>query len=184
MTTVNQEAPEQSDTDIIAAYPNRVHLSGADLDVDVERLRTRQLFKFLRILTVGAGPALAELEISSDTDQAELTQQLMAILLISIPEAEDEVIDFLRSMVKPINLVEPERSKADREANVEKYTTLYTQLNNPAPEDTLELLIRIVKNEAPNMIALGKQIAALLPSAAKLTNSTKKPSKKSTPAAS
>jgi hypothetical protein len=171
---------EQSDIDILAANPQRLYLPGLDIQIDVEKLRTRQLFKFLRILTVGAGPALADLQINSETNTEELTQQLLAILVISIPEAEDEVIEFLRSMVKPLGLIEPERSKADRDANVAKYQELFEHLDNPEPEDTLALLMHIVKAEAPNMIALGKQIAVLLPSAAKLTTSSKKPSKAST----
>lgn len=180
MTTVN-ETPTESDIETIAGDPNLIHLPGADVDVLLEKLRTRQLFKFLKIITVGAGGALAGLQISADTDVAELTQTLIGILIVSIPDAEDEAIDFIRSMVKPLNLVDPERSKADRERNVELYTELYTLLNNPDPEDTIALLVRIVQNEAPNMVALGKQIAALLPSAAKLSSSSKKPSKKSTP---
>lgn len=173
-----------TEIDILSGDPDLLHLPEADIDVYVERLRTRQLFKFLRILTTGAGPALADLEIGADTDAGELTQQLIAILLISIPEAEDEVMDFLKSMVRPIDLVSPERSKADKEANVAKYLSMYDVMNNPLPGDTFALLFRIVETEAPNMLALGKQIAALLPSAAKLTTSSKKPSKKSTPKAS
>ena len=181
----SEETPvAQSETDILAGDPFKLHLDGADIDVLVEKLRTRQLFKFLKILTVGAGSILSELRIDKDTAAEELAQELIAILVISIPDAEDETIDFLRSMVKPVDLIEPERSKADREINVEKYTDLYKLLDNPEPEDTFALLQRIVKNEAPNMVALGKQIAALLPSAAKASSSSKKPTKKSTPAGS
>lgn len=184
MTDVNEPISEQSDTDIIAGDPNLIHLDGADVDVYIEQLRTRQLFKFLKILTVGAGAALADLQISADTDQAELTQQLMAIIIISLPEAEDEVIDFIHSMLKPVGIIDPERSKTDRQINVEKCTELYNDLNNPLPQDTIAIITRVIQNEAPNLIALGKQIAALIPSAAKPTTSSKKPSTKSTRAGS
>lgn len=182
MTTVNEELEvseaQLSDAEVIAGDPALLHLPGADIDVFVEKLRTRQLFKFIKIITTGAGPALADLSIGADSNAEDLTQQLLAILLISIPDAEQESIDFLRSMVKPVGLIEPEKSKTDRQVNVEKYTELFSLLDNPEPEDTIALLVKIVRDEAPNMMALGKQIAALLPSAAKLTTSSKKPSKK------
>lgn len=178
MTTVNE------DIEAIAGTPERLRLPVADVEILVEHLRTRQFFKLLRILTVGAGPLLAELQISEDTDPAELTQQLIMVLLVSIPEAEEEVMDFLKSMAKPVGLVEPERSKADREANVEKYTQLYVTLDNPDPQDTIELISRIIQIETPNLMALGKRLAAMLPSAAKQTTSSKRPSKKRTPSTS
>lgn len=182
--TDSSEAVPLKETEVILGDPDILHLDGLDIDIKVEQLRTRQLFKFLKILTVGAGAALADLSISAETDSSELAQELIAILLISIPEAENEVMEFLNSMIAPVDLIEPERSKDDHAANVEKYTKLYREFNNPLPGDTISLLVRIVQNEAPNLLALGKQIAALLPTAAKLTNSSKKPSKKSTPAAS
>lgn len=179
MTTKASEA-STDEVEILSADPDLVHLDGANVDVYLEELRTRQLFKFLRIITAGAGPLLADISITKDTDADELTQSLLAILFISIPEAASETIDFLQSMVKPVGLIENEKSKVDRQINVEKYTELYALLDNPMPVDTMTLITKIVERETPNMVALGKQIAALLPSAAKLTTSSKKPSKSST----
>lgn len=171
------------DIDTIVGDPSVLHLEGADVDILIERLRTRQFFKLLKILTVGAGPMLAELQVSSDSSQEELANNLVALLIVSVPEAEDEVLDFIRSMVAPVDLISPEKTKGDRAANVEKYTELYQKLENPELEDTLDILIKVIKDESPNMLALGKRLAALLPSAAKQTTSSKKPSKKSTPSA-
>ena len=177
MTTSDEIEPISDD-------PYHVYLPGLDETVGIEQLRTRQLFKFLKILTVGAGPALADLNISADTEEAELTQQLLMVLLVSVPEAEDEVIDFIRSMLRPDGLIDPVRSKADTAKNVELYSELYAKLQNPLPQDTIAILIQVVKNEAPNMIALGKSLAALIPtvsSAAKPKTSSKKSSAKPTP---
>lgn len=182
MTSVN----EKTETEVILGEGSPLHLPAADIDVIIEELGTRQFFKFLKILTVGAGPALADLVVEADTDVEELTGSLIALLLVSIPEAEDEVIDFIKSMVKPVGIIDPERSKVDRQKNVDLYTELYRTLDNPKPEDSLEILIRVVENETPNLVALGKRVAALLPTAAKAaksTGSSKKPSKKSTPEA-
>ncbi len=148
-------------------------------EVEIEHLRTRQLLRFLKILTVGAGAALTELKIGEDSEPGELAQELIAILLVSIPDAEDEVMDFMRSMVKPAGLISPEKTKGDRVYNVQKFEALFTELDNPEIEDTIAILEKVIKAEAPNMLALGKRLAALLPaSAAKPTTSSKKPTKK------
>lgn len=186
-STPTEETTTPDEVGIISDDPYRVFLPGLDREVGIEKLRTRQLFKFLKILTVGAGPALAELSISADTDPAELTQQLLMVLLISVPEAEDEVIAFIHSMLRPDGLIDPERSSNDRKANIEKYTELYTDLVNPLPQDSMAILVQVVKNEAPNLVALGKQIAALIPtvsSAATSKSSSKKSSGTSTRSAS
>lgn len=176
MTTVN----DKTETEVLLGDGRILHLPGSDVDVVLQELRTRQFFKFLKILTVGAGGVLADLKIGPDTDPEELTQSIVALLIVSIPEAEDEVVDFLRSMVAPVGLIEPEKSKADRTANVELYQKLYENLENPKVEDSLEILIKTVENEAPNLIELGKRVAATLPTVLKLSGSSKKPSKKST----
>ena len=56
--------------------------------------------------------------------------------------------------------------------------------DNPEAEDTLDLLMKIIEIETPNLKALGKKIAAILPSAAKQTTSSKKRSKAQTPTTS
>lgn len=170
MTTVD-------DVETLAPEPTQLELSSGTV-IEIERLKTRQLFRFLKILTVGAGAALADLKIDGESDPADLAQELVALLLVSIPDAEDEAMDFVRSMVKPLGLVAPERSKNDRVANVAKYEELYLELDNPEIEDTIAILEKVIRTEAPNMLALGKRLAALLPSAAKPTSSSKKPTKK------
>jgi hypothetical protein len=178
------EAPAVDETEIIAADPSLLHLPVEEIDIYIEKLKTRQLFKFMKILTSGAGPLIADLDFNADTDTEQLGKDIISLLLVSLGESDDEILDFLKSMVKPVGLVEPERSKADRERNVEAYTELYTKLDNPEIGDTVAIFTRIVQNELPNLVTLGKQIAALLPSAAKQTTSSKPRSKKSTPAAS
>jgi hypothetical protein len=182
MTTVNETPADE--TAVLAAEPDLLHLPEADIDIYVEKLKTRQLFKFLKILTKGAGPLLGDLSLGQDTNAEELGQDILALLLVSLGNADNEIIEFLQSMVRPTGLIDPERTKLDREENVAKYTALYTLLDNPEIADLVALLTFIVKAEAPNLVSLGKQVAAMLPTAAKQTTSSKKRSPKSTPATS
>lgn len=178
MTTKNEEV------DTIVDDPYLLHLPEADVDVRVSKIRTREALKLIRILGAGAGPLLGDIRISADTNAEELAQEILGLLLFAITDAEDEVLDFFRVMVNPVDLIEPAKNKTQHEANVQKYTELYEKLQNPEIADTIALVSKIVENEAPNFLALGKQIAAMLPSAAKQTASSKKPSRKRTPAAS
>lgn len=180
MTTVNTE----NETDALLGEPVRLTLPASGVELELERLKTRQLLKLVKILTAGGGGAIADLPFDFDSDPEELTQQIIGILLATIPEAEEEVMEFIRSMVKPIGLVEPERSAADRSKNTELYVALYKVVDNPELEDTLELFAAIVKAELPNLKALGKKIATLVSSVAKPKTSSKKSSKPSTRTAS
>lgn len=178
MTTKNEEV------DTIVDDPYLLHLPEADVDVRVSKIRTREALKLIRILGAGAGPMLADIRINENTDAEDLAQEIFGMLLFAITDAEDEVLDFFRAMVNPVDLIEPATTKAQHQENVQKYTDLYSKLQNPEIADTIALISKIVENEAPNFLALGKQIAAMLPSAAKQTASSKKPSRKRTPAAS
>lgn len=177
MTTTPDE------TEVILDDPYLLHLPVADFDVKLSKIRTREALKLLRIIGAGAGPLIADMRITQDTAPEELAESLIALLLVSITDAEDEVIDFIHALVNPVDLIDPVKTKEQREENVKKYTDLYTKLDNPEAGDTIAILTQVIRNEAPNFLALGKQLAAMLPSAAKLTTSSKKPSRSSTASA-
>lgn len=127
----------------------------------IERLRTRQMFRLLKILTRGAAPIIGEMSFSFDDPEKFMTQ-ILAVIGFAVPEAEDEAIDFLRSMVRPANVIENPLSKQDREANEQVYQDLSDALVNPDPADTITILSKIVEVEGPEMIQLGKNLAAIL----------------------
>lgn len=155
MTTVNK------DVDSIAAEPVPITLSSGER-VHIERLKTRQLFKLLKVLTRGAGEALSSLDISTDMDAEEFTGQLLAAVVISIPEAEDEAIEFIQSMVSPVGLIIPPRSKDDKKKNDDLYDAIASSLYNPELEDTINIIEQVVVNEASEIQALGKRLGGLL----------------------
>lgn len=172
-----------TETDVILDDPYIVDLPVSGLTVKLSQIRTREALKLLRVIGAGAGSLISDIRISQDTEPEELAQELIALLLVSITEAEVEVIDFIHALVNPIDLIEPVKTREQREENVKKYTELYTKLDNPDLGDTLVILKTVITNESPNFLALGKQLAAMLPSAAKPKTSSKKPSRSSTASA-
>jgi hypothetical protein len=85
---------ENSELDALTAEPKALALASG-LEIEIERLKTRQLFKFVKIVTSGAGGLLGSLNLSSEGDSSEFAGQLLALTLVAIPEAEDEAIDFI-----------------------------------------------------------------------------------------
>lgn len=152
---------EESELDRLDPVPVEVKLSSG-FPVEVVRLRTRQLFRLMRILTKGAGPAMAQLNFGSDQEQ--FGGQLLGLILMAIPDAEAETIGFLQSMCRPSGLIERPAaalSKADAKHNEELFARFSEELFNPELEDTLSLLEVIVANEAPDLQALGKKLQHL-----------------------
>lgn len=176
MTTVN------NDVDAVLAEPQQVMLSSG-LPINVLRIRTRATMSLLKILTRGAGEALATIRIGGDVSQEEFTGQLLGAVVLSIPEAEDETIEFINRVVEPANLRTGSRLTAgDREWNEDQEALLAAELDDPDLDDLVTIISEIVKTEAPHIMALGKRLAALFPTALKVEEQKKdqpqKPSSK------
>lgn len=155
MTTGN------NDIDTIAAEPTPLTLESG-LEIKVERLRTRALMSLLKILTRGASEVLGSIKFGSDVSQEEFTGQLIGAVILAIPEAEDETIEFLNRMVTPAGIKEGRLSKADILANVELEERLRDELKDPDLEDLVTIVSEIITIEAPHMLALGKRLGALI----------------------
>ena len=172
MTTEN---PEETETDILISDPTELTLASG-LVVKVERLKTRGTLALLRILTKGAEDIFRSgLNVSDDDFQ----QQLILHVLFAIPAAPEETIGFIRTMVYPAQLrTEGRITKGDEAWNEEQWLLLDKELLDPEVEDLIDITARIVTQEAPHLQALGKKIAALLPT---ITRSLQKTSSDSTP---
>lgn len=154
-------ADEESELDRLDPQSSEVQLVSG-FRVDVVRLRTRQLFRLMRILTKGAGPALSQLNFGQEQDA--FGAQLLGIIIMAIPDAETETIGFLQSMCKPCGVIEkpaPQLTKAEVKANDEAFARFADEMFNPELEDTISLLEVIVQNEAPDLQALGKKLQHL-----------------------
>lgn len=164
MTAVQDEVEVKiSEEDILDPVPETYTLSDGTV-VAIQDLKTRQFFRLFRIITHGA-PAYMEDGIASlfDGDGEEIVGRLLAMVVFSIPEAEQETIDFLSSMVKPVGLAEGSNlSKQAVEKNRELWNDVDDVLNNPELEDTLGIVELIIRREAKDLAALGKRLVSML----------------------
>lgn len=175
MATVN------NDVDAILAEPQILTLESG-LPINVLRIRTRATMSLLKILTRGAGEALATIRFGEGTSQEEFTGQLLGAVILSIPEAEDETIEFLRRVVEPANLRTGSRLTAgDREWNSDQEALLAAELEDPSLDDLVTIVSEIVKVEGPHIMALGKRLAAILPTALKVEEQKKDQPQKHAP---
>lgn len=137
--------------------------------IEIVPIKTRQLFRLIRILTQGISASagdvnLAELfqsEAGEDQESvdAEQASRLVGFLVYSIPEAEDETVDFLESMAKPVGLIETQKlSKADSKFNEDLWAEYSIQMFNPDIDDLVSMLEIIIVNELPHLKSLGKRI--------------------------
>lgn len=158
MTTENPE-PE-TDAEIIISDPTELTLASG-LKVKVERLKTRGTLALLRILTKGAEDIFRS---GLDVNQDDFQQQLVLHVLFAVPSAPEETIGFLRTMVIPAQLrTEGRISKGDEAWNEDQWIQLDAELMDPEVEDLIDIVGQIIANEAPHLQALGKKIAALIP---------------------
>jgi hypothetical protein len=144
--------------------------------VEVLRLKTRQFFRLLKILTHGAGPGLLQLRMDS-SDPAAFGQQMLTLMLLSIPDAEQDAIQFLASMCRPLGIKDrpdSQLSKQDKEANQQLWDQFTEELHNPDPWDTIDLVEAIIRQEADDIQALGKRLASMLELARKTGASEEK----------
>lgn len=164
----------ESEIDRLDPQPVEFTLS-TGFTVDIVRLRTRQLFRLLRILTHGAGPAIMNSGLDFSAPGADFAGKLLAIIMMAIPDAEQEAIAFIQSMCKPADVVggpggkpESQLSKQERENDAALWDRFNEELFNPLPEDTLDLIEQIVTIEAPEFQALIKKVARLMEMARKV----------------
>lgn len=174
-----------AEQDIIDPVAENFVLSSG-LEVKINDLETRQALRLFRIITHGA-PVYLEDGIGGllEGETEEVIGRLLAMIVFSIPEAEDQSIEFLISMVEPAGL-EPARStdKAVRLRNQQRWNDVTDYMQNPPLEDTIGLIEQIVRREAPNFVSLGKRLLLMLetmaPKEASPSPASKKTSRKST----
>ena len=153
-----------SEIDRIDPEPVIVKLS-TGYEVGIQRLKTRQFFRLLKVLTRGVGPAMVQSGLDFGQDQEAFGKNLLAMTLMAIPEAEQQFIEFLQSMCTPPGLHEASGgrlTKQQAEDNQAAITEMVEELNNPELGDLMDLAEAIVRQEAPEIQALGKRAASLL----------------------
>lgn len=134
--------------------------------VDVVPLKTREFFKLIKIITNGAGPVLGRMDLfESGLEDNEFAGKLIGLVIMAVPNADDEAVEFIQAMVRPSGLIEKsyaDLNKADRERNEFLWDQLFEQTANPEIEDTISIIEAIIKREAGDLQRLGKRIRSML----------------------
>jgi hypothetical protein len=161
-----QEPPARpsvvEDADRIVPEPFRFTLRDGT-EVEVERLRTRQFLRLLRILTRGGMEVLPNLALDLRGSQEQFVVNMMLLFTFAIPEAEQEAIEFLRSMVRPVFRVpEGAGAKAIERARKDAEAHLARVFENPELDDAIGIIEAVIRREAADLMALGRRLASLL----------------------
>lgn len=146
--------PARDEADRIEPVPTGPIVLQNGMEIEVVPLRLRETMKLLKIVTRGAGPVLEQLMGDMDlNDPAAFAQTLGALIIMSIPEAENEAVEFIQSMVRPANFDElPQPEK------ISQINALMLDLNNPDLEDVVTVVETVVRRESEDIRNLGKRI--------------------------
>lgn len=148
------------DVDALSPISDLVTLESG-FEVRVERLKTRGMFKLLKIVTRGGGPLIMQMPLDFG-NQEVFVQQFLAVVFMAVPEAEDEAIEFIRSMVVPAEYDPKAKTKAAQEKNKQLFERLAEEFDDPEISDTFTIIEAVITNEASDISALGKRLAATL----------------------
>lgn len=162
-------AESRTETERLDPQPIEKKLQSG-LEFELEPLKLRQFLRLLRIVTRGAADILETARLNFD-DPQEFLQTFVGIVLFSIPDAEEESIEFLKSMVRPKGLT------GDRKRDLPKYEDLARELDNPELEDTVTIIQVIVETEAEDLRALGKRLSRMFATAQKMGATKPTPTK-------
>lgn len=155
-----QPAPARDEIDRLDPQPTEMRLLSG-LEFDLEPLRLRQFLRLLRIVSRGAADVLDSTSLDFENPQA-FVQTFLGLVLFSIPEAEEETIEFLKSIIKVRN----ETGNPDKDSIT--YGELLSALDNPELEDTLTIVQALIEREAEDIRALGKRLGAMFKVAQKM----------------
>lgn len=176
-TTVRDEPvkpmpTEESDMDSIEADPEKDEITAllenpngpfeltTGTKVVIRQLKLREFLRLLKIISRGAAFS-GGLQLDFD-DPNQFVQTLIAMVLLAIPEAEDETIEFVQSMVDPANI------SSDRKTAIEQRTALFEELDNPEIEDLINVIGVIVASEGRDLQKLGKRLKTMFGVASKM----------------
>lgn len=153
-------APPRDELERLDPTPLKLVLESGT-EFDLEPLKLRQFLRLLRIVTRGAADVLDSAELDFNDPQAFM-QTFLGMVLFSIPEAEEETVDFIKSVVRPANLT------GEAKADLLLVRSLADELDNPELEDTITIVQALIERESEDLRALGKRLAGMLRTAEKL----------------
>lgn len=152
--------PPRDETERLDPQPLELRLASGT-EFDLEPLKLRQFLRLLRIVTRGAADVLDQAELDFNDPQG-FVQTFLGMVLFSIPEAEEESIDFIKSMVRPKNLT------GDPQKDLAKVQALVNELDNPELEDTITIIQAVIEHESEDLRSLGKRLGTMFKVAQKM----------------
>lgn len=154
--------PGSSDAvaDLEVIFPDPTMLEVAGIPASVRRLQTREVMAGVRVLVNEMGAGITELDLNAlmitpeegdDDAAAKLAaaqSSLMGFLLVATPNAADEILKLLASLVEP---KDPSDAK-----------TLAKIMENPPPGVTLDVVGAVFAQERDDFAALVGKVRPLL----------------------
>jgi len=122
--------------DLSVIVPPTGRLTIADIECEVGRLKTREFLALLQILTNGIGPGLKDVKLDTSSPE-DAAKDLAALLLVALPNAIDEFIVFVQTVVRPI-----QKSQTGE---------LRKALENPEIDDLLAVAETIIRQEIDDL---------------------------------
>lgn len=159
-------ASVSKDVDALTSEPRELTLANG-LEVKVERVRVRQLLKLLNIFANGASAFVIESMNEYGVESEEFKTSLLAALASAVPEAEDQTIAFISSLVVPKEYTHRPKSAAAKKVNARAMEELDAYMDNPEIEDLIEIFTVVIEVETPHIAQLVKNLSALVEAQAK-----------------
>lgn len=139
------EKTEDKKPDLEVILPPEGELTIDGIDCYVKRLKTREFFQLMGIVTVGLGGNLSALNFDAE-NQEEYAAGLLGALLVALPQAVDPFLRLVRDIVKP---------QDDRKAD-----ELRDALENPELDDLLGIADVVVFQEQGTLWELVGKVKA------------------------
>lgn len=141
--TANKTSVKPDDLQIIDPENGEFLIEG--IPAVVKRIKAREFFKLLGVITIGMGSGMGQISLSGEKDEA--IGQFLGLMIAAIPEAGDEFADFLSMVVEA-------KDPRDNAVVAEK-------MRNPELDTMLDALTLLAEQEAPGFSQLvGKARAA------------------------
>lgn len=96
---------------------------------------------------------LPQMGLSMNMEDGAFAANLIGLVVFSIPEAEDEAVDFVRSMVDVKNA-----QLMEKKFREERRIQLWQELENPELDDLITIVEAVVLREADDLKSLGKRL--------------------------
>lgn len=161
-TRVDEEFPVEETTSPSAADeverlvpdPKKPFTLSDGTRVVAKPLKLRELLAALKIVTRGATMAMGGIRF--DLNDEAFIQSMLGLFLFAIPEAEEEVVEFLQVMLEPAGPFATKEEKQNAQDRLEEV------LDNPDLEDVLSVVEAVIRRESKDLRSLGKRLENML----------------------